>query len=420
MVIAYALARPGRLPRLPPRHALVRPPDRRRRRRDRPHPRPLPLQRPARLRRPSVHRPRPRRPRYRDQRPRAGWPVLALLALAGLLRPEAWLFSVAYWLYLALDFRSLTAEARDRICGSGGDRHRPPDLARGALDARSSLWLAPLALAGPAPLGALRLRSPPAAPPTRSPAPRKRSTRSPARPARSTSSSTDPAASAKSAVAGHGRRRRRHRPRLRLPAPPLPRSAWSPPRSPSAPSPCSAAAGLAIIARYTMLGAAILAIFVAVALLGWRLLEATIPGAGAGRSSPALVALMFVLWLPNQWDLDSTVHRTSPTRARSSATSATSPTPAPSPSRSAARSPCPTTAPSPDSPSPSTSSRPQIVSASEEGVPRPRLLPRPGQPLRHPQLHPRPQRPDPLLARPCRTASSGSRPTTPGSSSSRC
>jgi hypothetical protein len=35
------------------------------------------------------------------RRPRAGWPVLALLALAGLLRPEAWLFSAAYvgWLW---------------------------------------------------------------------------------------------------------------------------------------------------------------------------------------------------------------------------------------------------------------------------------------------------------------------------------
>ena len=30
------------------------------------------------------------------RRPRAGWPVLALLALAGLLRPEAWLFSAVY------------------------------------------------------------------------------------------------------------------------------------------------------------------------------------------------------------------------------------------------------------------------------------------------------------------------------------
>lgn len=35
------------------------------------------------------------------RRPRAGWPVLALLALAGLVRPEAWLFSAVYvgWLW---------------------------------------------------------------------------------------------------------------------------------------------------------------------------------------------------------------------------------------------------------------------------------------------------------------------------------
>ncbi len=35
-----------------------------------------------------------------SRRSRAGWPVLALLALAGLLRPEAWAFSGLYWLYL--------------------------------------------------------------------------------------------------------------------------------------------------------------------------------------------------------------------------------------------------------------------------------------------------------------------------------
>jgi hypothetical protein len=34
------------------------------------------------------------------QRPRRGWAVLVLLALAGLLRPEAWLISAAYWAYL--------------------------------------------------------------------------------------------------------------------------------------------------------------------------------------------------------------------------------------------------------------------------------------------------------------------------------
>ena len=35
------------------------------------------------------------------RRPRAGAPVLVLLGLAGLLRPEAWAFSGLYWLYLA-------------------------------------------------------------------------------------------------------------------------------------------------------------------------------------------------------------------------------------------------------------------------------------------------------------------------------
>ena len=69
MIVAYALARPDRLPRLPARRALVRPLDRRRRRRDRPHPRPLPLQRPARLHRPPLHRPLPRRAPDRGQAP---------------------------------------------------------------------------------------------------------------------------------------------------------------------------------------------------------------------------------------------------------------------------------------------------------------------------------------------------------------
>ena len=35
------------------------------------------------------------------RRPRCGWPVLALLSLAGLLRPEAWLLGGVYWLWLA-------------------------------------------------------------------------------------------------------------------------------------------------------------------------------------------------------------------------------------------------------------------------------------------------------------------------------
>jgi dolichyl-phosphate-mannose-protein mannosyltransferase len=41
------------------------------------------------------------------RRPRAGWTVLAFLGVAGLMRPEAWLFSGAYLLYLAWPERRL-------------------------------------------------------------------------------------------------------------------------------------------------------------------------------------------------------------------------------------------------------------------------------------------------------------------------
>ena len=46
------------------------------------------------------------------RRPRAGWPVLVLLALAGLLRPEAWLLGGVYWLWLAWSCRA----SRPRGC----------------------------------------------------------------------------------------------------------------------------------------------------------------------------------------------------------------------------------------------------------------------------------------------------------------
>jgi hypothetical protein len=62
------------------------------------------------------------------RRPRAGAPVLALLALAGLLRPEAWVFSGVYWIYLAMPY------ARKRTHARGW---------------RELMWLASLALAAP-------------------------------------------------------------------------------------------------------------------------------------------------------------------------------------------------------------------------------------------------------------------------------
>jgi hypothetical protein len=54
------------------------------------------------------------------RRPRAGTPVLALLALAGLLRPEAWAFSAIYWIYLV----SSPAGARDAGGTPGAPRTR--------------------------------------------------------------------------------------------------------------------------------------------------------------------------------------------------------------------------------------------------------------------------------------------------------
>jgi hypothetical protein len=69
-----------------------------------------------------------------SRRPRAGWPVLALLALAGLLRPEAWVFSGLYWIYLILwpDWRRRIA-AHERTPGRLRRRlAREPDLGAGA------------------------------------------------------------------------------------------------------------------------------------------------------------------------------------------------------------------------------------------------------------------------------------------------
>jgi len=82
-----------------------------------------------------------------SRRPRAGAPVLALLALAGLLRPEAWAFSGLYWLYV-IDWRPpwLPASARRAVDAANGKRARPArgDVVRLALLAASAplVWLA--------------------------------------------------------------------------------------------------------------------------------------------------------------------------------------------------------------------------------------------------------------------------------------
>jgi len=252
-----------------------------------------------------------------SRKPRAGWPVLALLALAGLLRPEAWLFSLVYLGYLLLD-----PARSSRRHGPEGERRAPFERAntqiaglirpaivraRGALLSPRGAALTALALAAPI-LWALFDWI---------------TTGSPTYSFTGTRETVDTLARQTGPVdlVLYGPRRLgevlqwpgmvgavggvvlafaflRRRAVLGLVAMVLALGAFA----------LLACAGLAIIARYTMLGAAVLAIFVAVALLGWRLLERDHPWRRRWQLLAGLVLLMFLIWLPNQWDLDSTVN----------------------------------------------------------------------------------------------------------------
>lgn len=218
------------------------------------------------------------------RRPRAGAPVLALLALAGLLRPEAWLFSVAYLLYLAWDPE-----------GEGDNRRSAPSPPLVALAlAAPILWAlfdwvttgsptyswtgtketvetlerqtgpVDLVLYGPRRLGEV-LQWP------------------------------GMVGACGGVVLGLALLRRRSL--LGVVAAALALLAFA----------ILACGGLAILPRYTMLAAAVLSIFAALGLLGWRLLEPGDPWRRPWQAFAAVVALLFVLWLPNQWDLDSRV-----------------------------------------------------------------------------------------------------------------
>jgi hypothetical protein len=249
---------------------------------------------------------------FEAKKPRAGWPVLTLLALAGLLRPEAWGFSIAYLIYLSWDpdklERSDRAERaplepadtqsagliRPALVGARGALSAPPPTLVLLALAAPIIWVlfdgittgnflysltgtqetvstldrrtgpVDVVLYGPRALGEV-LQWP----------------------------------GMVGALAGVvlGFLYLRRRSILGIAAALLALLAFA----------FLGAAGLAIIARYTMLAAAILAIFVGVALLGWRLLERGHRARRPWQVFAAVVALMFVLWLPNQWDLDSRV-----------------------------------------------------------------------------------------------------------------
>jgi hypothetical protein len=249
-----------------------------------------------------------------SKRPRAGWPVLALLALAGLLRPEAWLFSFAYLAYLALSPErspdgpeSETRKPLDRADTQIAGLIRPAiGRARGFLVSRHGVALIALALAGPIIWALFDWIT------TGSPTYSFTGTQETVETLKRQTGPID--------LVLYGPRRLgevmqwpgmigalggvvlgfaflRRRSTLGLVAAALALGAFA----------LLGSAGLAIIARYTMLGGAILAIFVALALLGWRLLEPGDPWRRRWQLFAGLIAAMFVIWLPNQWDLDSTV-----------------------------------------------------------------------------------------------------------------
>jgi len=215
------------------------------------------------------------------KRPRAGWPVLALLALAGLLRPEAWLFSVVYLVYL------LWPQFRDR------QRER-------------GISLVALAFAGPILWALFDWIT--AGSPTYSWTGTKETVETLERqtgavdlvlygPRRLGEVLQWPGMVGAAGGVALGLAFLRRRSSLGVAAAALALLAFA----------ILACGGLAILPRYTMLAAAVLAIFAALGLLGWRFLAADDPWRRRWQLFAGIVALMFVLWAPNQWDLDSRV-----------------------------------------------------------------------------------------------------------------
>ena len=245
------------------------------------------------------------------KRPRAGWPVLALLALAGLLRPEAWLFAGAYWLYLVVTIERQARdlphppEAPQRNSGAIGWRGWELRWRRERSTTELG-WLAVLAAAGPVLWVAFDAIT------TGEPLYSWTGTQETVETLERHTGPVDlvlwgPRALGEvlqwpgmvGALGGvvFGFLYLRRRSALGIAAAVLALGAFA----------LVAVGGLAILARYTMLAAAILSVFVALALLGWRLLPGGHPGRRPWQGLAAVVALMTVVWLPNQWDLDSRV-----------------------------------------------------------------------------------------------------------------
>ncbi|HEX4729994.1 MAG TPA: hypothetical protein VH299_01935 [Solirubrobacterales bacterium] len=245
------------------------------------------------------------------RKPRAGWPVLALLVPAGLLRPEAWGFAIAYWLWLAFDIRRADSDHSLHTREVAG--WRSPSILgwcavwRGERSNRELAWLALLALAGLIiwvlfdaittgnPLYSLTGTQETVEDLNRQTGPVDLVLYGPRR--------LGEVMQWPGMVGGFGGLvlgicLLRRRSALGFAAVVLALLAFA----------VLGAAGLAIIARYTMLASAVLSIFFALALLGWRLVDRGNPWRRRWQIFAGIVLAMVLIWLPNQWNLDKQVH----------------------------------------------------------------------------------------------------------------
>ncbi|HEU5142927.1 MAG TPA: hypothetical protein VFU04_07205 [Solirubrobacterales bacterium] len=250
------------------------------------------------------------------KRPRAGWPVLALLALAGLLRPEAWLFSFAYLAYLAIDPEQLRLrierfrETKRPEEGMGIPLERADTQNAGLI---RPAFVRARGIPIPSPLVLLAFSAPlmwalfdwiTAGSPTYSFTGTRETVETLERqtgpvdlvlygPRRLGEVLQWPGMVGAAAGVALGLVFLRRRSTVGVVAAALALAAFA----------ILACAGLAIIPRYTMLAAAILAVFAALALLGWRLLPGGHRWHRPWQAVAAAVAVLFVLWAPNQYDL---------------------------------------------------------------------------------------------------------------------
>ncbi len=230
------------------------------------------------------------------RKPRAGWPVLALLFPAGLLRPEAWGFAIAYWLWLAFEIR----RGPKGVWGWEIVWRRERSTTELA-------WLALLTLAAPIiwvlfdsittgnPLYSLTGTQETVEDLKRKTGPVDLVLYGPRR--------IGEVMQWPGMIGGFGGLLLgffflRRRSALGIAAFVLALLAFA----------FLAAAGLAIIARYTMLAGAILSIFFALALLGWRFIDRGDPWRRRWQIFAGIVVAMIVIWIPNQVDLLKQVH----------------------------------------------------------------------------------------------------------------